>query len=527
MDADARVRAPTVSSQVPHATPTLDVMASLPPLPPPGRSEGSFGSDASGPGGSTPEERRARQVELYGATLDAITQSVAVTMGLGPGDVARIIGVSGPMFTAVHEARRVRLGNPAAIARLAMLQEFAEHLRTGQADPEDVPLTLEQIRASTGLLTLHGRTVQASHPSARASYAGPPAPQAPPVPPVAAAPVATPPAAPTRTPPLGLTLDVLLAARAHVAAAMPPTPTYRWPLLEQATGTPTWVKHENHTPTGAFKVRGGLNHLARLMSAPDWRPAGIVSATRGNHGQSLAYAARAFGLPVTIVVPEGNSPDKNAAMEGWGARLVVHGDDFEEARQHAAVLAREEGLTPVPAFHPWLVAGVASYALELHEQVPGLETVYVPVGMGSGIAANILVRDLLGLRCEVVGVVAEGADAYARSFEAGEVVTTPTADTFVDGVACRTPDPHAFGIIRGGAARIVRVSETQAAEAMALMFRTTHNLAEPAGSLALAGLLADTDRAAGRNVAVVHTGGNCDRALLERALSDGVPTMSP
>jgi threonine dehydratase len=310
--------------------------------------------------------------------------------------------------------------------------------------------------------------------------------------------------------------DDLAAARERVARHVPPTPARRWPLLERATGTETWVKHENHNPTGAFKVRGGVNLAARLVASNP--PRGLISASRGNHSQSLAFAGSRYDLPVTIVVPEGNSPDKNAATESYGAELVVHGADFQEALEHAMLLAAERELLAIPPFHPWLVEGVATYAAELHEAVPDLDVVYVPVGMGSGICANLAVRDLLGLDAEVVGVVAERAPAYALSFEAGAVVSTPTADTFVDGVACRTPDPEAVALIVAGAARIVRVSEEQAAAAMALMYRATHNLAEPAGSLALAGLLADRDAVAGRRVAVVHTGGNADFSVLSRAL---------
>lgn len=315
------------------------------------------------------------------------------------------------------------------------------------------------------------------------------------------------------------------AARARVAAHVPTTPARRWPLLERATGTETWVKHENHNPTGAFKVRGGLNLAARLVATDT--PRGLISASRGNHSQSLAFAGATYGLPVTIVVPEGNSPDKNAATEAYGAELVVHGRDFQEALEHAMAIAEDRRLLPVPPFHPWLVEGVATYAAELHEQVPALDVVYVPVGMGSGICANIAVRDLLGAATEIVGVVAERAPAYALSFEAGEPVSTETADTFVDGVACRTPDPEAVRRLVAGAARIVRVSEEQARAAMALTFRATHNLAEPAGSLALAGLLAERDRVAGRRVAVVQTGGNADFEVLAQALSSAPPTVAP
>jgi threonine dehydratase len=319
--------------------------------------------------------------------------------------------------------------------------------------------------------------------------------------------------------------DSLAAARRRIAPDVPTTPARRWPLLERTTGTETWVKHENHNPTGAFKVRGGLNLAGRLRD--EGGSPGLISASRGNHSQSLAFAGARHGIPVTIVVPEGNSADKNAATEAYGAELVVHGADFQAALEHAVTLAEERGLTLVPPFHPWLVEGVATYAAELHEQVPGLDVVYVPVGMGSGICANIAVRDLIGARTEIVGVVAERAPAYALSFAAGEPVSTPTADTFVDGVACRTPDPEAVRRIVAGAARVVQVSEEQAEQAMALMYRSTHNLPEPAGSLALAALLAERDLVAGRRVAVIQTGGNADFEVLARALSEPRSTVAP
>lgn len=316
--------------------------------------------------------------------------------------------------------------------------------------------------------------------------------------------------------------DQLAWATALVRRRMPETPQYAWPLLSETVGAQVWVKHENHTPTGAFKVRGGLVYAERLRAQ---RPAvnGVVSATRGNHGQSLAFAAAAVGLGVTIVVPEGNSPDKNAAMRAFGAELVVHGHDFQAAREHAERLALERGLELVPSYHPDLVLGVATYAQELFAAVPDLDTVYVPVGMGSGICGVIGVRDLLGLTTEVVGVVAEQAAAMALSVAAGEVTPTRTADTFVDGVACRVPDGDAVAIIREGAARLLPVSEDAAADAMRILFQSTHNVAEPAGALALAGLLQEQDRASGRRVAVVQTGGNADTELLRTVLAGRTP----
>jgi threonine dehydratase len=315
-----------------------------------------------------------------------------------------------------------------------------------------------------------------------------------------------------------LTREDLDEATRVVGRHVPVTPAYRWPLLERVTGTPTWVKHENATPTGAFKVRGGLVFLDRLLRSARTVP-GLVSATRGNHGQSLAYAGRGRGVAVTVVVPEGNSPDKNAAMAGFGAELVVHGRDFQEAFEHAMALADEHGLVPVPSFHRDLVAGVATGAAELHAQAGWLDVVYVPVGQGSGICAHIPVRDLLGVGTEVVGVVADRAPAHALSFEAGRAVSTPQADTFVDGVATRTPVPEAVAVMVEGAARFVRVSEEAAVQAMRTLWQTTHQMPEPAGAIALAGLLADTGRVADATAAVVMSGGNCDRDLVRRVVA--------
>ena len=250
---------------------------------------------------------------------------------------------------------------------------------------------------------------------------------------------------------------------------------------------------------------------------------GIVSATRGNHGQSLAFAGRATGIGVTIVVPDGNSPDKNAAMLGFGAELVVHGHDFQAAREYASLLGAERGLEIVPSYHRDLVLGVATYARELFSAAGELDAVYVPVGMGSGISALIGVRDLLGLRTEVVGVVSENAPATALSVTAGHVVTTESASTFVDGVACRVPDPEAISVICQGAARVLTVSEDAAAEAMRVLFSATHNLAEPAGALAVAGLLAERASVAGKRVAVVQTGGNADADMILEVFAGGTP----
>ena len=310
-------------------------------------------------------------------------------------------------------------------------------------------------------------------------------------------------------------LEALEKAARIVGAAFPPTPQIAWPLLASRTGAEVWVKHENHTPTGAFKVRGGLVYMDRLRRE---RPgvAGVVSATRGNHGQSLAFAGRRHGVPVAIVVPRGNSTEKNTAMRAWGARLVEHGADFDEARAEATRLAAAEGLEFAPSFAPDLVRGVATYALELFRGAPPLDALYVPIGLGSGICGCILVRDLLGLSTEIIGVQSEAAPAYALSFAAGRVVETSSADTLADGVATRVPDPEAFAIIRRGAARIVTVGDGEVAAAIRAYWQDTHNLAEGAGAAPLAALLREAPRMAGRRVGLVLCGGNIDLALFRR-----------
>ncbi|MFC7690118.1 threonine dehydratase [Paeniroseomonas aquatica] len=254
-----------------------------------------------------------------------------------------------------------------------------------------------------------------------------------------------------------------------------------WPLLAARTGAEVWVKHENHTPTGAFKLRGGIVYLERLKrERPEVR--GVVSATRGNHGQSLAYAGARFEVPVTIVVPVGNSVEKNAAMRAQGARLVEAGADFDAARAVAAEMAAADGLEFAPSFAPDLVRGVATYALELFRGAPTLDALYVPIGLGSGICGCILARDLLGLETEIIGVQSTGAAAYALSFAAGRVVTTDAAVTRADGMATRIPDPGAFEIIRHGAARVVTVTDDEVAAAIRAYWQDTHNLAEGAGA---------------------------------------------
>ena len=309
-------------------------------------------------------------------------------------------------------------------------------------------------------------------------------------------------------------LSALEEAARLVHAVFPPTPQLAWPLLAARTGAEVWVKHENHTPTGAFKVRGGLVFMERLKRERPQVP-GIISATRGNHGQSLAYAGARLGVPVTIVVPVGNSVEKNAAMRAQGARLVEHGADFDAAREEAMRLAAGEGLEFAPSFAPDLVRGVATYALELLRAAPKLDALYVPIGLGSGICGCIMARDLLGLPTEIIGVQSTGADSYARSVAAGRVVTTERADTRADGMATRVPDAGALAIIARGAARIVTVTDDEVAAAIRAYWQDTHNLAEGAGAAPLAVLMQERDRMAGRRVATILCGGNIDLALFQ------------
>lgn len=311
-------------------------------------------------------------------------------------------------------------------------------------------------------------------------------------------------------------------AAALVHRSVPPTPQYVWPQLCEAVGATVWVKHENHTPTGAFKARGGVTFIKWLVrSHPGVR--GIVTATRGNHGQSQARAATAAGLDATVVVPHGNSKEKNAAMRSFGARLVEFGRDFDEARGEAERLAQAQNLYLVPPFHRELVRGVATYALELFTAAPGLDTVYVPIGCGSGICSVIAARDALGIATRVVGVVSAAAPAAKLSFEAGRPVETPSAPTFADGVAVRVTVPEALAAYTAGAERIVAVSDDEIAAAMRLYFSATHNVAEGAGAAGLAAAVAERDVIRGTNVAVILCGGNVDTDVFARVLLGETP----
>lgn len=321
------------------------------------------------------------------------------------------------------------------------------------------------------------------------------------------------------------TLADLHRASSLVHAAMPATAQYAWPLLAARYGVEVVMKHENHTPTGAFKVRGGLVYMERLKRE---RPgvAGVVSATRGNHGQSLAFAGRLYGVPVTIVVPEGNAREKNLAMRGFGAELVEAGADFDEAKAIAQRIAAERGLEYAPPFHEDLVLGVATYALELFTAHPDLDTVYVPIGGGSGICGLIRTRDLLGLRTKVVGVVSDRFDAYARSVECGAIVQTEAAFTFADGMAVRCPVPACFEVLRRGADRVVRVTDEEIAEAIRALHEDTHNLAEGAGAASLAALAQEREGLRGRKAGAILCGGNIDRAWAARILAGELPVAA-
>jgi threonine dehydratase len=311
--------------------------------------------------------------------------------------------------------------------------------------------------------------------------------------------------------------DLAELERAHgiVGQAVPPTPAHAWPLLAERLGAHVVVKHENHTPIGAFKVRGGLVYLERLKRESPNTP-GIISATRGNHGQSLAFAASRHGVPAVIYVPRGNSVEKNRAMHAFGAELVEHGEDFQAAREEAERRAQFAGLHMVPSFHPDLVLGVATYALELFRAAPKLDILYVPIGQGSGICGCIMARDLLGLKTEIVGVQSTEAPAYALSFAAGAVVKTNSSDTLADGIATRVPDEEALAIIRKGASRIVQVTDDEIGAAIRAYWTDTHNLAEGAGAAALAAACLEKSKLQGKRVGLILSGGNIDFDLFQR-----------
>lgn len=311
------------------------------------------------------------------------------------------------------------------------------------------------------------------------------------------------------------------SARSIVRGLVPPTPQYAWPLLRERLGLPVWVKHENHTPAGAFKLRGGITYFDTLARSQP-RLAGVISATRGNHGQSVGWAARRYGLPATIVVPHGNSVEKNAAMRALGVTLVEHGHDFQAAREHAIALAAQRGLHMVPSYHRELVRGVMTCWLEFFESFARGEepaVVYVPIGQGSGFCAAAAARALTGARSQLVGVVSAHATTYLDSFRAGHVVEAPVTTELADGMACRIADAEALAVVRREAEDLVAVTDSEVADAMRLLFSATHNVAEGAGAAALAAAIQQRERRRGQAVRVALTGGNVDTAVFARVLA--------
>ncbi len=297
------------------------------------------------------------------------------------------------------------------------------------------------------------------------------------------------------------------------------TPQYRWALLSERLGTDCWVKHENHTPVGAFKIRGGLTYFEQLARTGAL-PREVISATRGNHGQSIGWAARAHGVACTIVVPHGNSVEKNAAMRALGVTLIEHGDDFQAAREHAERLAAERGAHMVPSFHPALISGVSTYWWEFFHAVPQLDVVYVPIGLGSGACSAIAARRALGHRARIVGVVSTGATTYADSMTAGRVVEVPVSTRLADGMAVRRADAHALAVLREHLDHIVQVSDAEVAQAMRDLFTDTHNVAEGAGAAAFAAAMQERARLADQVVGVTLCGGNVDASVFAQVLSE-------
>jgi len=313
------------------------------------------------------------------------------------------------------------------------------------------------------------------------------------------------------------TLHEIAEAQRLVHKLMLPTPQISWPLLNQKLEANVWIKHENHTPIGAFKARSAVFYAAQLFREGAGVK-GMITATRGNHGQSVALAGQRFNVPVTIVVPHGNSVEKNAAMRSQGARLIEFGNDFQESREHAAMLAKAQGLHFVPPFHRDIVTGVATYWMELFTAVPDLDAVYVPIGMGSGICAACAVRNGMKLKTRIIGVAAEGAPAYALSFEAGHTIEAPVTTLIADGMACRVPDDDALEIIQKNVDHIVRVSDDDIRHAMRIYFSDTHNVIEGAGAASLAAALKEKSSLVGKRIALIATGGNVDREVFAKVL---------
>lgn len=312
-------------------------------------------------------------------------------------------------------------------------------------------------------------------------------------------------------------IEEIQAAQKLVYSVLQPTPQIVWPLICERLGTEVWVKHENHTPIGAFKARTAVVYAAELFRGTG-KVSALVSATRGNHGQSVALAARRFEVSAHIVVPKGNSLEKNAAMRAQGANLIESGADYQEAKEHAKQVAHERGWHFVPSYHRDIVKGVATYWLEFFSAVPNLEVVYVPIGQGSGICSCAAVRNGLNLKTKIVGVVAEGAPAYALSFEAGRKVAARVTTILGDGVACREPDDESLAVILQNVDHIVQVSEQEMAAAMKIYFTDSHNVAEGAGAVGLAAALKEKHAIQQKRVGLVITGGNVDHDLFAKVL---------
>jgi len=313
-------------------------------------------------------------------------------------------------------------------------------------------------------------------------------------------------------------LNEIQAAAKIVYASMPPTPQYCWPLLCEHLGTEVWVKHENHTPVGSFKIRGGLVYFSDLAKTGALNN-GVISATRGNHGQSLGFSAKQYDIPATVVVPEGNSREKNAAMRALGVELIEHGSDFQESREQALKISKTRGLHMMPSFHKSLIVGVATYSQELLQAVQNVDVVYVPIGLGSGICGMVAARDALGLKTEIVGVVSAHAMAYFDSFSSKRLVESAVSTQLADGMACRVPEVDALEIIWRGVERVVAVTDSEVAAAMRILFESTHNTCEGAGAAATAAAIAERSRTQGRKIAVIVSGGNVDGNIFASVLN--------
>lgn len=314
------------------------------------------------------------------------------------------------------------------------------------------------------------------------------------------------------------TLAQIREAQAVVYRHMQPTPQYSWPLVNQRLGIEAWIKHENHTPVGAFKLRGALVYMDWIkQSQPEVK--GVVAATRGNHGQGVGMAARLAGLRAVIVVPHGNSREKNRAMLAQGVELVEEGQDFQESLEFARRLAVERDYAMVDSFHERLVMGTATYAIELFEAAPLLDTVYVPIGLGSSICGVSAARNALGLKTEIVGVVSSQSPSYSLSFKQRKLVESPSLTAIADGLACRTPNASAMEAIWGSVSRIIEVTDAEIADGMRALYEDTHNLAEGAGAAAFAAAMKEKHLLAGKQIGIILTGGNIDRQAYAEVLA--------